>query len=49
VVSDALAKTVVRDVKKMLGTGGAAFGKIFVYDVREAYDLKTMKEGDLAL
>ncbi|HEY7734195.1 MAG TPA: P-II family nitrogen regulator [Nitrososphaera sp.] len=49
VVSDTLAKTVVRDVKEKLGTGSAAFGKIFVYDVKEAYDLKTMKEGDLAL
>lgn len=49
VVSDTLAETIVRDVRKILGTGDAAFGKIFVYEVKEAYDLKTKNEGEAVL
>ncbi|AFU58990.1 putative nitrogen regulatory protein P-II [Candidatus Nitrososphaera gargensis Ga9.2] len=49
VVSDALAKSIIADVLKLLGTGSSAIGKIFVYDVKEAYDLGTKEEGDSAL
>lgn len=49
VVSDTLAKTIVRDVKEILGMGNASIGKIFVYDVAQAYDLRTKKEGEAAL
>jgi nitrogen regulatory protein P-II 1 len=49
VVLDKLAKAIVRDVREILGTHDAAFGKIFVYDVKGAYDLKTKKEGNLAV
>jgi nitrogen regulatory protein P-II 1 len=49
VVSDALAKAIVNDVLKIFGTGSSAFGKIFVYDVEDAYDLGTAERGDLAL
>lgn len=49
VLSDTLAKAIVRDVFKILGTGNSAIGKIFVYDVAEAYDLGTKEEGEAAL
>jgi len=49
VVSDTLAKAIVHDMLKILGTGTAAIGKIFVYDVAEAYDLGTMEKGEAAL
>ena len=49
VVSDTLAKAIVRDVLEIFGTGNAAIGKIFVYDLAEAYDLGTKEEGEAAL
>jgi len=49
VVSDTLAKTIIRDVLEIVGTGNAATGKIFVYDLADAYDLGTKEEGEAAL
>lgn len=49
VVSDAMAKVIVSDVLKVLGAGSFSFGKIFVYDVTEAYDLESKEEGESAL
>jgi nitrogen regulatory protein P-II 1 len=49
VVTDALAKEIVDDVLKAFGNGTSAIGKIFVYDVAEAYDIGTKEKGDTAL
>lgn len=50
VVSDALAKAIVNDLLKIFGTDSSgAIGKIFVFDVKEAYDMGSRDEGDLAL
>jgi nitrogen regulatory protein P-II 1 len=49
VVSDALAKSIIADLLKVLGTGEKAIGKIFVYDVAEAYDIGSKEKGDVAL
>jgi nitrogen regulatory protein PII len=49
VVSDTLAEAIVNDVLKLLGTGSSAVSKIFIYDIKEAYDLGTREEEDLML
>ena len=49
VVSDEVAKAITKDILKMLGRGASAIGKIFVYDVAEAYDLGSQEKGDAAL
>ena len=49
VVSDLLVKGIVDDVLKSFGNGTLAIGKIFVYDIAEAYDIGTKVEGDSAL
>src|SRR6185503_12661026 len=38
-VSDDQAKAIIDDVLKIISTGSASDGKIFVYDVAEAYDI----------
>lgn len=48
-VSDALAKAIIADVMKKISTGSASDGKIFVYDVAEAYDIGSKEQGDEAL
>lgn len=48
-VPDQLAEKIVDDVLKTFGTGNSAIGKIFVYEVAEAYDLGTKNRGDYAL
>lgn len=48
-VSDALSREIIEDVLKTFGVGTSAIGKIFVYDVAEAYDLGTREKGDSAL
>ena len=42
-------KAIVRDILKILSTGASAIGKIFVFDVEEAYDLGSGDTGDTAL
>ena len=49
VVTDSLAKEIIDDVLKTFGGGASAIGKIFVYDVAEAYDIGTKEKGDSAL
>ena len=48
-VSDALAKAIIADLLKQISTGSASDGKIFVYDVSEAYDIGSKEESDAAL
>jgi len=49
VVSDPQAKQIIDDILKVISTGSASDGKIFVYEVAEAYYLGTMKTGNIAL
>jgi nitrogen regulatory protein P-II 1 len=48
-VPDAVAKSIIDDVLKVISTGSASDGKIFVYDVAEAYDIGSKEKGDAAL
>jgi nitrogen regulatory protein P-II 1 len=48
-VSDSLAKQLVKDIIDSMSTGSASDGKIFVYDAVEAYDIGTKQSGDAAL
>src|SRR5919108_531086 len=48
-VPDLMAKAIVDDVLKVISTGSASDGKIFVYDVAEAYDIGSKEKGDAAL
>lgn len=48
-VSDTIATKIIKILLKEIGTGSASDGKIFVYDVAEAYDIGSKEEGDDAL
>jgi nitrogen regulatory protein P-II 1 len=48
-VPDAMAKAIIDDVLKVISTGSASDGKVFVYDVAEAYDIGSKEKGDAAL
>ena len=48
-VSDSLANPIIDDILKALSTGSDYDGKIFVYYVAEAYDIRTKKTNDSAL
>jgi nitrogen regulatory protein P-II 1 len=48
-VPDATAKQIIDDVLKVISTGSASDGKVFVYDVAEAYDIGSKEKGDTAL
>ena len=48
-VSDAIATKIVKALLKEIGTGSASDGKIFVYDVAKAYDIRSKEVGDDAL
>ena len=48
-VADSPAKKIIGDILNVIGTHSASDGKIFVYDVEEAYDIRTKKTGDIAL
>jgi len=48
-VPDSIAKPIIYDVLKLISTGSASDGKIFVYDVAEAYDIGSKQTGDNAL
>jgi nitrogen regulatory protein P-II 1 len=48
-VSDLEAKKIIHDILNVVSTGSASDGKIFVYDVAEAFDIGTKKSGDIAL
>ena len=48
-VSDSLAKPIIDNILKTISTGSASDGKIFVYDVAEAYDIGSKEKSDAAL
>lgn len=48
-VPDNVAKAITDDVLKVLSKGSASDGKIFVYDVAEAYDIGSKEKGEAAL
>jgi nitrogen regulatory protein P-II 1 len=48
-VKDSLAKEIIDDLLKKISTGSTSDGKIFVYDVGEAYDIGSKESGDSAL
>jgi nitrogen regulatory protein P-II 1 len=48
-VPDAKAKEIVDDVLRTLSTGSASDGKVFIYDVAEAYDIGSKEKGEAAL
>src|SRR5919206_1014455 len=45
-VPDAKAKEIVDDALRTLSTGSASDGKIFIYDVAEAYDIGSKEKND---
>ena len=48
-VPDPAAKSIIDDVLKHVSTGSASVGKIFVYDVAEAYDIGSKQTRDKAI
>jgi nitrogen regulatory protein P-II 1 len=49
IVSDSLAKPIIDNIINVINTGSDYDGKIFFYDVAEAYDIGTKETGDSAL
>jgi nitrogen regulatory protein P-II 1 len=49
IVSDNMLKPIIDDMLKALSRGSSPDGKIFVFDVAEAYDIQTKETGDIAL
>jgi nitrogen regulatory protein PII len=48
-VSNQKVKPIIDDIFTKIGTGSVSDGKIFVYDVYEAYDIVSKESGDEAL
>jgi nitrogen regulatory protein P-II 1 len=48
-VADPQAKKIIDDILNVISTGSASEGKIFVYDIAEAYDIGTKETGDQAI
>ena len=48
-VADSQAKKIIDDILEVISTGSASDGKIFVYEVAEAYDIGTKETGDNAI
>jgi nitrogen regulatory protein P-II 1 len=48
-VSDEKVKRIIDDIFVKIGTGAVSDGKIFIYDVSEAFDIGTKESGDEAL
>lgn len=48
-VPDSRAKSIIDDIIKVISTGSASDGKIFVYNVEEAYDIGSREKADAAL
>lgn len=48
-VSNKKMKPLIDDILAKIGTGSLSDGKIFVYDVSEAYDIGSKESGDNAL
>jgi nitrogen regulatory protein P-II 1 len=48
-VSDSQLKSVIDCLLKTANTGKVGDGKIFIYDIKEAYRIRTSEKDDLAL
>jgi nitrogen regulatory protein P-II 1 len=48
-VPDPVAKSIIDDVLEHVSTGSVSDGKIFVYDVAEAYDIGSKQTSDNAI
>jgi nitrogen regulatory protein PII len=48
-VKDSLCKEIIDDLLKKISTGSTSDGKIFVYDVAEAYDIGSKESSESAL
>lgn len=48
-VTDSLSNQIIDDLLKEISTGSSSDGKIFVYDVAEAYDIGSKESSDTAL
>ena len=48
-VKDSLSQQIIEDLLKKISTGSTSDGKIFVYDVVEAYDIGSKESNDSAL
>jgi len=48
-IPDEKAREIIDDVLKVVSTGSASDGKIFLYDVAEAYDIGSKEKGEAAL
>ena len=48
-VPDGMVKPIVDELTKVINTGSAPDGKIFVSEVWAAYDIKTKRTGDIVL
>jgi nitrogen regulatory protein P-II 1 len=49
VTTDQMASKIINDILKIMSTGYNRSGKIFVYEVSEAYDFKNKEFGNAAL
>ena len=48
-VKDEIAKPLVDAIIEKLSTGSVSDGKIFIYDVHDAYDIGSKQQSDLAI
>ena len=48
-VPDSIVQAIIDDVLKIISTGSVSDGKIFVYDVTQAYDIGSKEAGDKAI
>lgn len=48
-VANSMAQPIIDDIIGKISTGSASDGKIFVYDVADAYDIGSKEHGDPAL
>jgi nitrogen regulatory protein P-II 1 len=44
-----IVQAIIDDVLKIISTGSVSDGKIFVYDVTQAYDIGSKEAGDKAI
>lgn len=49
IVRDEKVKPIIADVLSKIGSGSISDGKIFVYDISEAYDIGSKESGNTAL
>ena len=49
IVPDNMVKLIVKELTRIFNTGSVSDGKIFVYEVVAAYDIKTRRTGDVVL